>query len=307
MDDHELAAQQPYDIDDAVECMRTTLEHFHRNRDKRAIFLRLYYIMTLEVQAAIKGWGVYTGRKTFMDPDWVARLSGRFSSKYFSSLIACEQPADRDWAWKEAYRVAGEKGSAVIENALLGINAHINHDLPIAVAENLAEGDLDSYAVMQRRKFDHDQVNNLLIRVLDPIQDVLRHDYDQSIGLADRLMGNLDEKLSEVALKYYRERVWWDALAYAAARTIGREDTVRDKLNWESYKTALVLIGPKLLWLAERVLSRFGTRKRWDLIPLEKEGGVETKERSPINLVQPNPRRRLKRSAPVAPAGSSPT
>ena len=32
--------------------MEKTLHHFHEQRDKRAIFLRLYYIMTREVEAA---------------------------------------------------------------------------------------------------------------------------------------------------------------------------------------------------------------------------------------------------------------
>lgn len=46
MDDAQLAKQQPGDIDGALRCMRRTLEEFHARRDKRAIFLRLYYLMT---------------------------------------------------------------------------------------------------------------------------------------------------------------------------------------------------------------------------------------------------------------------
>jgi Family of unknown function (DUF5995)/Sigma-70 region 2 len=243
MNNKQLAEQQPENIDEAIDCMRTTLAEFHECRDMRAVFLRLYYIMTLEVHAAIKGLGAYSGQTVFLDAPWVGRLSGKFASLYFLSLDTVgrepEQTVER--AWKIAYKVAGAGGSTIVQDALLGMNAHINYDLARAIASNLDPGDLDDYSTLQRRKFDHDQVNNLLLRTLGPVQDVLAHDYGPGIGLADRLLGRFDEWLSETGLRYYRERVWWDALTFAAAAAEGREDVVRDKLNWESYKVALFL------------------------------------------------------------------
>ena len=117
------------------------LAFFHEAHDRRAIFLRLYYMMTLEVHAAINGCGDYEGREVFMDPDWVRRLSGQFSSLYFKSLKA---PAT-ERAWTLAYEVAARPGSSVVQNALLGINAHINFDLPRAIAENLDPAELSDY------------------------------------------------------------------------------------------------------------------------------------------------------------------
>ena len=288
MNDRELAAQQPGNIDEALDCMRHTLQRFHAAGDKRAIFLRLYYIMTLEVHAAIHGLGDYRGKQVFLDADWVRALSGKFATLYFKGLDTRGREPDEgvERAWKAADTACRSFRSTVVQNALLGINAHINYDLPRAIAANLDPAELNDYPTLQLRKFDHDQVNNLLVRTLRPIQDVLARDYAPGIALIDNLLGNLDERLSEAGLKYYRERVWWDALTYASALKNGTEAIVRDKLNWESHKVAEFLRTKRELWIPERVLglpgALLGTR-RWDRITLEPVGGVDVPDGTVVN------------------------
>ena len=67
-----LAALRPGNIEEALDAMREGLHFFHESHDRRAIFLRLYYKMTLEVYAAIHGCGEYKGRRdlhgTGLDP-----------------------------------------------------------------------------------------------------------------------------------------------------------------------------------------------------------------------------------------------
>lgn len=288
MNDHELAAQEPGNIDEALDCMRATLTHFHATGDKRAVFLRLYYIMTLEVHAAIHGLGDYVGKQVFLDAAWIRSLSGRFATLYFKALDTYGREPDEEVerAWKTAHRAARSRRSTVVQNALLGINAHINYDLPRAIAANLDPAELDDHPRLLLRKFDHDQVNNLLVRTLRPIQDVLARDYAPPIALIDNLLGNLDERLGELGLKHYRERVWWDALTYASAVKDGAEGIVRDKLNWESHKVAEFLRTKRELWIPERVLGLpyvvVGTRG-WKRITLEPVGGVEVPEGTAVN------------------------
>jgi hypothetical protein len=276
LDEDEVAAQRPHDIDQALVAMRKTLDYYHAHHDKRAIFMRLYYIMTLEVHAAINGYGKYARKPIFIDPDWVRRLSGRFSTKYFESLPA----GNRSRAWRYADRVAKNAHSTVVENALLGINAHINFDLPRAIGENLDPADLEDYRKLQLRKFDHDQVNNLLIAVLGQIQDTLAKDYEPGIAVGDALMGHLDERMSGRALKYYRERVWWNALSFAAAMVDEKEDLVREKLDWESLQLAREVTRSRWMWNLERGLnivgSAFRKKKDWTSITLEPLQGPHT-------------------------------
>lgn len=275
MDDQQLAAQRPSDIDEALDRMSASLDVFHGRPDNRAIFLRVYHEMTWEVHDAVHGFGDYQGRSVFMDPAWVRRLSGRFASLYFRSLAGPGSDPGRpgSQAWKVAHDVAREQDSTVLLNALLGINAHINYDLADAIAQNLDPMELRDPSALQLRKFDHDQVNNLLVRSMGRIQDVLARDYAPVLGLGDRLLGRVDERLSEVGLTHYRAQVWGDAISYATARaddqTGRREELVRAKLDWESHRVAKQLRARRGLWQIERAANLpwvvFEDR-RWDLI-----------------------------------------
>lgn len=268
MDITTLASRRPENIEQALDAMREGLEFFHKTRDRRAIFLRLYYMMTLEVYAAMHGCGKYKGTRTFLDRDWIYRLSGLFSSLYFASLNA---PAS-DRAWHAAHAVAKQPGSSVVQIALLGINAHINFDLPRAIARNLDPAELPDYKVMQRRKFDHDQVNDLLVRTVDPVEKVLAQNYEPGIALVDFALGRWDEKACAWLLRTYRQQVWWNALAFAAAPEGEEQQIVRDTLERESHRLA-DKVQRLPIWRAELAVNRLVRpllADRWAAVPLER-------------------------------------
>ncbi len=288
MNDRELAAQQPRNIDEALDCMRDTLQRFHAAGDKRAIFLRLYYIMTLEVHAAIHGLGDYHGKQVFLDADWVRALSGKFASLYFKGLDTRGREPDEsvERAWKAADTACRSFRSTVVQNALLGINAHINYDLPRAIAANLDPAELNDYPTLQLRKFDHDQVNNLLVRTLRPIQDVLARDYAPGIALIDNLLGDLDERAQRG-----RAEVLPGAglVGRARLRLCGEERHRCDRARQAELGVAQgggvppheagVVDPERVLGLPGALL---GTR-RWDRITLEPVGGVKVPAANAVN------------------------
>jgi hypothetical protein len=271
MDDDELGAQRPATIHEALDCMKTTLAVFADRTpvDQRMVFLRVYREMTQEVHDAIEQCGAYAGRAVFQDADWVRGLSGSFATLYFGSLTVRGRTGPRDRAWKAADRAAADARSAVLLNVLLGINAHINYDLAQAIAAHLDASVLRDPVALQRRRFDHDQVNNLLVRSMEGIQDILARDHAPGLGVADRLMGRIDERLAQWALSYYRERVWDNAVTLAMARTgdggvdEAAADAVLNKLDWESARLAWIIGrgGTALRWI-ERVLGMSWTGRR---------------------------------------------
>jgi hypothetical protein len=218
--------------------MRKELEAFYGANDNRAIFLRAYHVMTTQVNAAVHGGNVDFEAPIFFDPDWVDRLAGRFARLYFQSL---QKPVCD--AWARAYRQASNSGSSVLQNMLLGINAHINFDLALGIHEVLQEeGDMDDPELMARRKFDHDQMNNVLMRCNPKIQEVLAREFGGGARLFSGLFGMLDELLTVAGLRYYRDRVWCNTLGLLSARTREEHEKVRMRLNWESLQTAEFLI-----------------------------------------------------------------
>ncbi len=272
MDDAQLAAQQPRDIDEALRCMRRTLLEFHARRDKRAIFLRLYYLMTLRVHAAVDGAGDYANGPVFLDPSWLKRLSGHFASAYFRSLDPDPGQGRPGRAWQIAHKVAADPRSPVLENALLGINAHINFDLPQAIAANLKEhGDLKDPLALQRRKFDHDQVNRILADTVGPVQHVLGHDYGHGIDVVGTLFGSIDDQVSDWELAHYREQVWWHALAFAAAEETDGSGLVRSALDRTSGELAEGVEVRRTAWRTERAVELLADirARLWDTVDIE--------------------------------------
>lgn len=270
-----IVRQRPRDVDEAIPCLQRALEYFHARDDYRAIFLRSYYIITLELHAAIHQLGAWR-EQIFFDPAWVSRLVGRFSSLYFQSLATAEHGGPKAAkAWRLAYRMAKGRSSTVLQDLLLGLNAHVNYDLAYGIALNLKEhGDHLNHLLLPRRKFDHDQVHNLLVLCTPRIQEVLARDYGGGLLFLSRLFGRWDERLVAQGLKHCRERVWWVAVSFLCATDEQETGLVHKKLDGESYELAKLLIRTSLWLRVGSFFARLLRKRRFGPIQLEEVGGL---------------------------------
>jgi hypothetical protein len=226
------AGHKPRTAHETLACLGQELEQLYDRQDNRAIFLRAYYIMTLNVICAIEGRGKGFDRPIFLDPRWVDQVVGRFAQLYFEG-----RSAPRPWAWEQADALALKRRSSVLLNLLLGINAHINHDLAVGIYELIVQaGDHKDPQQLARRKFDHDQINNVLARSLVEVQQRVFRDFGGALGLYSRVFGQLDEYLSLTGLRYYRSLVWDNVLGFLAAKDDAEREKVRLRLQWESAK-----------------------------------------------------------------------
>ena len=148
-----------------------------------------------------------------------------------------------------------------MQNALLGINAHINFDLPRAIAENLDPAELPDYKVMQKRKFDHDQVNDLLVRTVNPVQRGPRQELRAGHRRGRLRPGPVRRTGAPGCCAPTAEQVWWNALAFAAAPDEERgQQIVREKLERESYRLAGEVSNARTLWRAELAVNASSSR-----------------------------------------------
>ncbi len=272
----EVEAYRPRDVDETLDAMRGALTLFHREHDQRAIFLRAYYLITIAVHRAVNQRAPYDNRM-FLDAQWIRRFVGKFSSLYFRSLTTFERPGER--AWKAAHRLAAAGSSTVFQDMLLGLNAHINYDLAYAVYLNMEEfQDGREHLLLPRRKFDHDQINNILVDTTPIIESTLTRDYGGEIRLLGELSGNLDEVLGGLGLKYYRERVWWSAVSFLATGSEAERALVHARLDWESAQVADSIAGESSRF--RRVLTRLFnqlSKRRFGAIELEHEAAAPFK------------------------------
>lgn len=200
-------------IDDLAAVMKTHLDRFDREGDHRAAFLRVYRQMTLAAGERLR-------QPFFLDPPWVERVAIRFGLYYFDALARFERGESPPPAWGYAFDIAKKKRAFLLQDILLGMNAHINNDLPLVVAEILrAEGDDQAILKTVRRRFDHDQINRVLHDVIPAVQDEIAAHYGRLVRPLGRLLGDLDQQLTTYGLKTWRNQVWRNARFLLAAET----------------------------------------------------------------------------------------
>lgn len=129
--------------------------------DATGCFPAMYSHVTAAVQQRLSAGG-------FADPVRMSDLTTTFAGLY---LDAVRDGAGAPRCWRASWDVADDPGVLIAQHLFLGINAHVNHDLPLAVvAVADRTGDLASL------RPDFDAINDLLaqaygevIRTLDGV------------------------------------------------------------------------------------------------------------------------------------------
>jgi len=183
--------------------MQTLIESWEAAGDQRMIFLRCYSMMTRNVLAALQ-------QSEFHDPAWVEHLMEHFAEYYFTALDAYHQsPSSAPRVWQVAYQAVGAPQTTALQNLLLGVNAHINYDLVLTLADILgpewASLDSDRRAI---RYTDHYHINAIIARTIDAVQDQVLEPAMPVMDIFDKLMGPLDEYLISRLLTGWRDAVW---------------------------------------------------------------------------------------------------
>ena len=143
-------------VDQVVTRMHDQLPRWEAENDRRCVFLRCYLDETISVAKAIED-----GR--FHDGPWIHELLLRFAQLYFDALDAYEASQAHPPVWHWAFHLAGMRTTTVTEDLLLGINAHISRDLPMALRDSFYEsGEEMTPEDVERRLADFLVVNELI-------------------------------------------------------------------------------------------------------------------------------------------------
>jgi hypothetical protein len=104
---------------------------------------------------------------------------------------------------------------------LLGINAHINYDLPQALLAVISDEEFDDPTVLDVRRRDHERIDGVLSgRVAAEDEELSARSV---ISLLDRALQPLNRRASKRFLREAREKVWHNTLALQEARRDGPE------------------------------------------------------------------------------------
>jgi hypothetical protein len=190
------------DVDDARDRLRELRAHFDATDDRRGTFLSIYARMTGAVADRID-------RGAFRDVDWVSAYLVAFADHYREAVHQYETGCfgDVPEPWVLAFDVAATGESLVVQDAALGVNAHINHDLALAL------DDAGITTETRTRRADHDAVIDVIRALVDDTQDALAARDAAGVAVIDDLLGRVDEWLTVTSIDECRTSAWRTAVA----------------------------------------------------------------------------------------------
>ena len=189
-------------IEHVIDDLSEIIERERGRGSRRAYFPALYRATTAEVLRAVEAGEVE-------DPERMVRMDVIFAGLYLRADREHEAGRPCSGPWRLAFEAASDDGLLVLQHLLLGMNAHINLDLPIAA---VAAGG-DQLAALRR---DYDHLNVILTRMIDRMQAAVNA-VSPELAWLDRLGGGLDELLGSVGIKSFRDEAWARAEALRAA------------------------------------------------------------------------------------------
>lgn len=184
-------------IEDVISVMRG-LDDVLQNGDGLKWFNLLYLRVTEGVRDSppAEGWE---------NQQYVERLAVIFAGLYFSAIASWQRDHESVVrSWSPLFKSRQKAGVARIQFALAGMNAHINHDLPIALVQTSEEqGVVPRRGSPEHRDFE--RVNAILEVVAEQVKHFLATGI---VGEVDEDLGRLDDVVALWSVRKARETAY---------------------------------------------------------------------------------------------------
>jgi len=225
--------------------MEQLLESLEAARDPARFFLGTYLRTTRAVGAALAA-----GR--FEDPAWVVLWDVDFAGFYLDALeLHRKRPEAVPAPWRRAFGVDPRLPPEA--HVLLGMNAHINFDLPQSLIAVIPPEDFASSSLLDRRRRDHERIDDVLAARVGEEDLALQRAGGRRSPL-DRVLAPVNRQASRLFLREARRKVWANTTALHAARLQGEAAYVVRLADLEAVSAErvadLLRPGPVLVRLA---------------------------------------------------------
>jgi hypothetical protein len=200
------------EVADLLRRMERQLAELTAAGDPARFFLGTYLRTTRAVAAAID-----SGK--FEDPAWVTHWDVVFADLYLDALAAHRRdPEAAPETWRRAF--GADPGLPPEGHVLLGMNAHINVDLPQALIAVIPPEDFTDPAICARRRRDHQRIDAILAARVAAEDAELQQVGGRRTGL-DRVLAPANRSASRVFLRESRRKVWANVAVLHQARKDG--------------------------------------------------------------------------------------
>ena len=136
-------------IDEVLSALQKIIGESINTRDRVGYFAAMYYKVTDKVKQGIQA-------NEFEDGERMEKLDVAFANRYLEAFSQWRMQKQASGPWQVAFDATEKSSLLVVQQLLLGINAHINFDLGIAAVE-VAPGN-----TLQSLHRDFNSINEIL-------------------------------------------------------------------------------------------------------------------------------------------------
>src|ERR1700712_4853732 len=187
------------EVADVVRRMEEQLGELEVERDPNRFFLGTYLRTTRAVSDAIDAG-------TFEDGAWVTRWDVVFADYYLDAPAAHRRdPSSAPPTWRTAFSAPADLPPEA--HVLLGMNAHINVDMPQALLRVISSEEFTDGDLIAGRRRDHCRIDDILASRIGPEEAELEKAGGRRTW-RDRAMMPINHRASRRFLKEARRHVW---------------------------------------------------------------------------------------------------
>lgn len=148
---------EPNSIDEVIGALDAIIDRARTERDRIGYFAALYRRVTRSVRD-----GITSGR--FQNAPLLEKLDVVFARRFLDALFAHQNGGEPSKSWQVAFQACANAQPLIVQQLLMGMNAHINLDLGIASVET------SPGAALPLLKPDFDQINGLLAEQVGTVE-----------------------------------------------------------------------------------------------------------------------------------------
>jgi hypothetical protein len=233
------------DINGVIAQLTTIADWAQQSESRLGYFAALYSKLSIAVRRGIE-------TNFFDDGERMNHIGTVFANRYFAAFDQYQNGNTPSRAWLLAFEAAKQWKPTVLQHLILGMNAHINLDLGIAVARSVTPETLDA------TRDDFNRINELIGQLIDEVENELAQIWPLT-GLLDWVGGRKDEFLINFSLSKARDFAWKVAARLAPLDRVEQEIRI-SALDAKVQKIGSLVLRPGLKLRATLALVRFGER-----------------------------------------------
>ncbi|HEX6117788.1 MAG TPA: DUF5995 family protein [Solirubrobacterales bacterium] len=209
-----------------MKCVRVTMKRMRELQatlgcDHRAVFATTYLTLTETYYELLREQPDFVEDRKYLFTE-----VAHFANYYFKTVHAHQRGEEVPPAWEIALDTAREKDVNGAQDMLLGINAHVQSDMPFVIAElGLETPDGKS------RKPDHDVVNAVLEMAYQRVVDEVERRYDPFLAFTNPDGVPVDDAAGLELVRGWREGVWRNAERLTNAKSKAERRQVADSIE----------------------------------------------------------------------------